>query len=90
MSVQKKVHFTDGKACPPKPGSLNGLSSDEAKRLLAQYGENALGEEHVSSLRKLLTYFWGPIPWMIEIAAVLSAVLRHWADLVIILAMLVH
>jgi len=88
MSVQKKVHFTDGKACPPKPASLNGLSSDEAKRLLAQYGENALGEEYVSSLRKLLTYFWGPIPWMIEIAAVLSAALRHWADLVIILAML--
>ena len=65
-----------------------GLSSDEASRLLAQYGENTLGETHVNPLRKLLGYFWGPIPWMIEVAALLSAALEHWADLIIILAML--
>jgi H+-transporting ATPase len=67
---------------------LIGLSSAEAARRLAQYGENALAEQHVGALERLARFFWGPIPWMIEIAAVLSGVLRHWEDLAIILAML--
>ena len=65
-----------------------GLSEAEAARLLAQYGENALAEHHVSVLQRLAQFFWGPIPWMIEAAALLSGLLQHWADLAIILAML--
>jgi H+-transporting ATPase len=59
-----------------------------SKRRLAQYGENALVEHHISVLERLARFFWGPIPWMIEIAAILSGVLRHWGDLAIILLML--
>jgi H+-transporting ATPase len=88
MIEQKQIRDSNSKSPRARPDLLIGLSSDEAKHLLAQYGENALSEEHVSPLRKLLSFFWGPIPWMIEIAALLSAVLRHWADLVIIVAML--
>ena len=40
-------------------------------------------------LLKFLRYFWGPIPWMIEIAVVLSGVLKHWPDFFIILVLLV-
>ncbi len=68
--------------------NADGLTEAEAARRLAQYGANELAEHHVSAFERLLHFFWGPIPWMIEIAAVLSAVLGHWADLVIILAML--
>ena len=50
--------------------SPEGLSSTEAARRLAQYGENVLAEHHVSALERLARFFWGPIPWMIEIAAV--------------------
>ncbi|HHO68832.1 MAG TPA: plasma-membrane proton-efflux P-type ATPase [Gammaproteobacteria bacterium] len=71
-----------------EPG-LHGLDSTEAARRLQQYGPNALAEQKVSPLLKLLGYFWGPIPWMIEVAAVLSALARHWADFAIILALLV-
>ncbi len=70
-------------------GDAAGLSEAEASRRLAQYGENALVEEHVSALAKLMSYFWGPIPWMIEVAAVLSGVVRHWEDFGIIVVMLV-
>ncbi|HEB93174.1 MAG TPA: plasma-membrane proton-efflux P-type ATPase [Gammaproteobacteria bacterium] len=66
-----------------------GLSSEEAARRWAQYGSNALQEKQISVLRRLLGYFWGPIPWMIEVAAVLSALVRHWADFWIIFALLV-
>ncbi|MDR2013848.1 MAG: plasma-membrane proton-efflux P-type ATPase [Rhodanobacter sp.] len=65
-----------------------GLSEAEAARLLAQYGENTLVEHHVSALQRLARYFWGPIPWMIEAAIVLSAVLEHWDDLAVITLML--
>jgi H+-transporting ATPase len=65
-----------------------GLRSSEAHQRLAKYGPNALEEHHVSALRMFLGYFWGPIPWMIEVAALLSAIDRHWADLIIILVLL--
>jgi H+-transporting ATPase len=38
---------------------------------------------------KFLSYFWGPIPAMIMIAAILSGVLKHWPDLGVILFLLV-
>ncbi len=66
-----------------------GLTQAEAKKRLEKYGPNALEEKTQSALLKFLSYFWGPIPWMIEVAAVLSVVLQHWADFFIILAMLV-
>ena len=68
--------------------SPQGLTSTEAETRLAQYGPNALREKRVNPILKFLGYFWGPIPWMIEIAALLSAVVRHWADLIIILVLL--
>jgi H+-transporting ATPase len=69
--------------------SPQGLSQVEAQRRLEQYGYNELAEKSANPLLKFLSYFWGPIPWMIEAAAVLSAIVQHWADLGIILALLV-
>ena len=65
-----------------------GLSESQAEQRLAQDGPNALAESKVSPLRKFLSYFWGPIPWMIEVAAVLSAVVQHWTDFAIITTLL--
>ncbi|MBT9383667.1 plasma-membrane proton-efflux P-type ATPase [Pseudooceanicola sp. CBS1P-1] len=65
-----------------------GLSAAEAAERLKQYGPNALEEKHETLLDRLKHFFWGPIPWMIEIAAILSAVLGDWPDFAIILAML--
>lgn len=65
-----------------------GLSLREAEKRLDQYGYNEIAEKKISPLVKLLNYFWGPIPWMIEIAAVLSAAIRHWEDFWVIFAML--
>ncbi len=65
-----------------------GLTSDEAARIQAEVGLNELEETEVSPLRKLLSYFWGPIPGMIEVAMVLSALIRRWEDFFIILTLL--
>jgi len=66
-----------------------GLTPEEAKSRLAQVGLNTIVEQKKSPLLKLLGYFWGPIPWMIEAAAVLSLIVRHWSDMIIICVMLV-
>jgi len=68
--------------------SPKGLSTSEAKKRLAEYGDNAITEKKVNPLLKFLGYFWGPIPWMIEVAAVLSMLVRHWADFIIIIVLL--
>jgi H+-transporting ATPase len=69
--------------------SPSGLTDEEAQKRLAQYGPNEIEEQKENPLLKLLSYFWGPIPWMIEVAAVLSGLLRHWPDFFIILVLLV-
>lgn len=69
--------------------SPDGLSQDEAGRRLIEYGPNEIEEKTPSELLKLLGYFWGPIPWMIEGAVILSALVRHWPDFCIILLLLV-
>ncbi len=69
--------------------SRDGLSQIEAKKRLIEYGPNEIEEEKTNLLLKFLTYFWGPIPWMIEVAVILSGVLGHWPDFFIILVLLV-
>lgn len=68
--------------------SPSGLSNGEAQQRINQYGYNELIEKKVNPLVKFLSYFWGPIPWMIEIAVILSALVHHWADFYIILTLL--
>src|SRR5580704_16705938 len=69
--------------------SPDGLSEVEAARRLTQYGSNEIEEKKTNPFLKFLSYFWGPIPWMIEIAVILSGVVRHWPDFFIILLLLV-
>lgn len=69
--------------------SPEGLSQDEASQRLTHYGPNEIKEEKTNPYLKFLSYFWGPIPWMIEVAVILSGVVRHWADFFIILLLLV-
>src|SRR5580658_9551823 len=69
--------------------SPDGLTQTEAQKRLARYGPNEIQEKKPNEVLKFLGYFWGPIPWMIEAAVILSAVARHWPDFGIILVLLV-
>jgi H+-transporting ATPase len=68
--------------------SREGLSSSEVEKRLQQYGPNELPEKKENPVKKFLTYFWGPIPWMIEAAVIMSALIEHWADFAIIALLL--
>jgi H+-transporting ATPase len=68
--------------------SPDGLTQAEAQKRLAKDGPNQLPTKKENPYLKFLTYFWGPIPWMIEAAVILSGVVRHWPDFFIILLLL--
>jgi H+-transporting ATPase len=66
-----------------------GLSQSDVDHRRAKFGYNELPESRTSALQQLLSHFWGPIPWMIELAVILSAIVQDWADFGIILVLLV-
>src|SRR5438132_3203904 len=65
-----------------------GLNSGELQERLSKYGPNALPEDKKSAFSGLLAYFWGPIPWMIEAAALMALIVGDWGDLTIITSLL--
>jgi H+-transporting ATPase len=69
--------------------SNQGLSAKEARDRLSRDGANELPEETISPIMQFLSHFWGPIAWMIEAAAILSALVGDWVDFVIILVLLI-
>ena len=66
-----------------------GLSEAEAAQRLARDGPNALPEKHESLARRIVGYFIGPIAFMIEMAALVSAFLGRWDDFAIIAGLLI-
>lgn len=60
--------------------SKEGLNTAVAACRLEKCGPNAIEEIKKSISLKFLHYFLGSIPWMIEIAAILSLAVHHYAD----------
>ncbi len=92
-SAPAPTSHTSPSTSDPAPTSADGtapagLTADEVRQRRTQYGFNELPEEKSHPLLTFLSYFWGPIPWMIEIAALLSAIVGHWTDFAIILVLL--
>jgi H+-transporting ATPase len=65
-----------------------GLTSAEAGQRLKRYGFNEIPEGTESFVHRVVRRFWGPIPWMIEAAALLSALVGKWEDFSIIMVLL--
>ncbi len=65
-----------------------GLNTVEVTKRLEQYGYNEIEEKEETLWCRIFRRFWGPIPWMIEVAALLSAIVQKWEDFSIIMVML--
>jgi H+-transporting ATPase len=66
----------------------DGLTSDEAHRRLAASGPNSMPDTAENPLRRALTKFWSPIPWMLEAATILELVLGKYVEAGIIVVLL--
>lgn len=65
-----------------------GLSTAEAKDLLAKVGANEIREEKPRFFRTLFEKLWGPIPWILEAALVLEVSFGKVAEPILIAALL--
>jgi plasma-membrane proton-efflux P-type ATPase len=66
-----------------------GLTRAEIDTLRKEYGYNEVAEQKEHPVLKFLGKFWGLSAWMLELIMLLSLVLGHYADLVIVGALLV-
>ncbi len=77
---------------PPSPvkdvPSSTGLTSDEARRRLEKFGPNTIPDTALHPLRRALTKFWAPVPWMLEAAIVLELALGKYVEASIIAGLL--
>jgi len=68
----------------PQTDLENGLTAEEVKRRLAEYGYNEVPGKQVSFLRRLAKRFWGIVPWMLEITALLTLLLGKYGEFVVV------
>ena len=69
--------------------NLAGLSSEEAARRRAEFGPNAVVEQHVHPLMRVARHFWAPVPWMLEATIVLQIAIGQRVTALLIAMLLV-
>jgi H+-transporting ATPase len=70
--------------------SAQGLTTDVARQRLAKDGPNAIIATEEPLWHKAIGYFWGPIPWMIEAAALISFLRHDWPDFFVVMGLLIY
>ncbi|MGO9390490.1 HAD-IC family P-type ATPase [Rhodoblastus sp.] len=71
-----------------RQASDDGLTSQEARRLLTTVGANAMPDTSMHPLRMALEKFWAPVPWMLEAAIILQVILGDYVSAAIIATLL--
>ncbi len=69
--------------------SEKGLSEADAANKVKEFGFNEVEQEKKSSLIAFLSWFWGPIPWFLEIAVLICIIIGDWLDGIMLAAILV-
>ncbi|MCW4047670.1 MAG: HAD-IC family P-type ATPase [Candidatus Bathyarchaeota archaeon] len=82
MSFEKKASTT--------PSQSNvGLTREEVEKRIQQYGKNVVSEAQPRMISSLLRKFWGIVPWMLEVAIVITLIIGNIAEAVLIAILLV-
>ena len=66
-----------------------GLGEAEVEKRLKAYGRNEVAAGRRSAILEFLSRFWGPMPWLLELAIALSVLLGHDLEAVIIAVLIV-
>ena len=68
--------------------SKDGLSESEARKRLEIFGYNEIAEKKKNPFLTFLLRYWGPMPWLLELAMGLSFLLSHYLEGIIIFVLL--
>eukprot|EP00438_Fugacium_kawagutii_P003143 Skav207118 [mRNA] locus=scaffold156:242495:247259:- [translate_table: standard] len=68
-------------------GERDGLTSEEAKKRMEEYGPNEIPVVETPIWKMILSQFVGTMPVMLEVSCVISAAAGDWPDFFVILAM---
>jgi H+-transporting ATPase len=68
--------------------SADGLTDSEVRRRLEIVGFNEIAEKRANPVLAFLLRYWGPMPWLLELAIVLSIVLKHYLEAGIVFILL--
>ena len=68
---------------------VTGLSSGQATERASRYGLNEIEEEKGNWLKEIMSRFWGPMPWLLELTIALSLLLGRIADGLIVFVLLI-
>jgi H+-transporting ATPase len=68
--------------------STDGLSDAEVQRRLQIFGLNEVVETKKNPVVEFFLRYWDPMPWLLELAIVLSIFLKHYLEAGIIFALL--
>ncbi|NNM52792.1 MAG: HAD-IC family P-type ATPase [Pseudomonadales bacterium] len=74
---------------PSKDNAPNGLTSDEARKRLAQFGPNEMPDTREHPLQMALKKFWAPVPWMLEVVILLQLGLGDFIEAAVIAGLLI-
>jgi len=66
----------------------SGLTGDDVRRRLAEFGPNAIPDTSVRPWSRALAKFWAPVPWMLEAAIVLEVTLGKFVEAAVIAVLL--
>ena len=82
ISLEEVKKISTSELVDKLSSNVKGLSNENAEERL-KYGINEISEGQQNHFKKFLSYFWGPIPWMIEIALVISLLISIGPNLVL-------
>ncbi|CAH1761083.1 9143_t:CDS:2 [Entrophospora sp. SA101] len=94
VEIIEQKHVEVSEDIPPELEALlhtdpsKGLTAEEARQRLEQFGKNELAEVKTNPFLKFLSYFTGAIAYLIEIACIFAAILQKWLEFGIIVALL--
>jgi H+-transporting ATPase len=95
-TLENVIAITANSSAPTETGQHGGednlapgLTSEEARARLAKYGPNAIPDTTLRPWRMALAKFWAPVPWMLEAAIILQAVLHEYIEAAVIAGLLV-
>lgn len=66
----------------------SGLTTEEAKNRIKAFGYNDIEEAKKNKFLEFFKRYWGLMPWLLEFAIVLTAILKHYTESIIIFVLL--